>query len=400
MIDVTEADKIISETILERRLIPVPLQKAMGRVLMEDILADNDFPPFDRVMMDGIAIDYSAYEKGKRSFFIENMQPAGMPQMQLSSSENCIEVMTGTILPGNTNVVVPYEQVEIDGDKKTAHVRAESLEVGKNIHRQGTDKSRGDLLIAKGAKIAAPEIAIMASVGKVSVKVTQNPTIAIISTGNELVDIDEQPLPHQIRRSNVYALQAEVNRLGLAADLYHIDDDRDVLLGRLSEVLESHDVLLLSGGVSMGKFDYVPHILQELGVEMKFHKIRQKPGKPFWFGVRGNEKVIFAFPGNPVSTFMCFHRYFVPWFLRQSGLSHSTQEYAVLAEDFNVETPFTFFLQVALFQDEAGTLQARPITGRGSGDHANLLQADGFLQLQKQRHTFSRGEKFPLYRFR
>ena len=400
MIEVSAAVKIINEAQLNLPATTIPLEKAIGRVLRQDIFADTDFPPFDRVMMDGIAIRWSDFEQGLRTYRIEGTQAAGLPQMKLKNDGGCLEVMTGAMMPEGADLVIPYEDIEIDQGKNEATVLISQNAPGKNIHRKGSDKKQGDLLVTSGTLIGTPEIAIAASVGQTKLMVTKNPTIAILATGNELVGIDQKPQPHQIRRSNVYALAAELRRLGLKSDLYHVMDDKENLKLTLIEMLAKHEVILLSGGVSMGKFDFVPEVLESLGVEKKFHRISQKPGKPFFFGVIGQKNVVFAFPGNPVSTFLCFHKYFLPWLKRCLGVKDIIERKAVLSMDFSIKTNLTFFLQVITHIDYDGRLIATPVMGRGSGDHANLLVSNAFLELPAGKNNFKKGEVFNLIPFR
>ncbi len=275
----------------------------------------------------------------------------------------------------------------------------DKIDHGKNIHLKGSDKQKGDELVAEGTLIGTPEIAVAASVGLSELWVTKNPSVAIVSTGNELVEIDATPLPHQIRRSNVYALAAEVQRFGIQPDLFHLYDQKELLQEALGKVLESHNVVLLSGGVSKGKFDFVPEALEALGVRKLFHTIKQKPGKPFWFGAKKGGKVVFAFPGNPVSTFLCYHKYMVPWLKKCLGIHEIKSVNAVLAANFQIKTSFTYFLQVETKVDK-GRILAIPKVGKGSGDHANLLSSDAFLELPGDRVTYKKGEVFPLIPFR
>ena len=274
-----------------------------------------------------------------------------------------------------------------------------SWEKAKNIHRKGNDKKKGDLLISSGKLIGTPEIAVAASVGLLELYVTKNPSVAIISTGNELVEINENPLQHQIRRSNVYAIEAELKQFGIKSDLFHFGDEKEVLKNELEKVLNSHDLIILSG-VSKGKFDFIPGVLEDLGVEQKFHRIKQKPGKPFWFGVKNGKKVVFAFPGNPVSTFLCYHKYLVPWLKQSLGYGKIPSRKAILAEDITIKTKLTYFLQAGTFTDENGKLFAHPIMGKGSGDHANLLSSDAFLELPGEIENYNKGEVYNLISFR
>ena len=400
MIEVSEAVKIINEAQLSLPTTTIPLHKAVGRVLRHDIIADTDFPPFDRVMMDGIAIRWSDFDQGIRTYNIVGTQPAGHPQMKLHNMSGCLEVMTGAMIPEGADLVIPYEDLKIDEEKNTATVLIDQTAPGKNIHKQGSDKKQGDLLVSSGIIIGTPEIAIAAAVGQVELFVTKNPSIAILATGNELIGIEQKPLPHQIRRSNVYALAAELRRMGLKSDVYHVADDKENLTLTLKEMLAEHAVILLSGGVSMGKFDFVPEVLESLGVVKKFHRIRQKPGKPFFFGVIEHQNFVFAFPGNPVSTFLCFYKYFIPWLRKCLGVKDIIERKAVLSTDFSIKTGLTYFLQVKTHIDHDARLIATPVMGRGSGDHANLLISNAFLELPGDLNNFKKGETFNLIPFR
>jgi len=400
MIKVAEAIKIINDTQINLPTVDIPIDEAIGRILREDIVADTDFPPFNRVMMDGIAVKWDDFDRGIRDYMIRGIQAAGSEQISLDEKGTCLEVMTGAVAPEGTGIVIPYEDIKIDKVNQKARVNLDQIAKGKNIHYKGTDKKSGELLIQQGVELGTPEIAIAASVGKTTLKVTENPAIAIISTGNELVDINEKPLPHQVRRSNVYAFQAELKRLGIKADLYHLTDDKDSMLNELAAILDKNQVLLMSGGVSKGKYDFVPEVLEELGVEKRFHRIKQKPGKPLMFGAKEDKNVVFAFPGNPVSTFMCFHKYFLPWLRRSLRLKQAPEYKAVLSDDVSIKTDLTYFLQVRAFINEDGTVMAKPIMGKGSGDHANLLGSNAFLELPANTYLFKRGELFSMIPFR
>ncbi len=400
MIEVSEATKIINDSVLNLSKIKVPLEKALGRVLRQEVFADTDFPPFDRVMMDGIAIKYEDFATGIKTYNISGIQAAGSSKMTLKSSGFCIEIMTGAVAPENADVVIRYEDVVVNQEKGIATIRVNDIKKYNNIHKRGTDKKAGDLLISAGSLIGSPEIAVAASVGLTELSVTKNPSIAIVSTGNELVDIHEVPEFHQIRRSNVYAISAELKQLGIKSEIYHFKDDESKLTTELETLLKTHDIMILSGGVSKGKFDFVPGVLERLGVKKMFHRISQKPGKPFWFGVKEEENIVFAFPGNPVSTFLCYHKYFAPWIKMALGLQPSNVRKAILADDINIKTSLTYFLQVSTSMSDDGRIMAMPNVGRGSGDHANLLTSDAFLELPGEKSEYKKGEVYNLISFR
>ena len=397
MITVQEATRIVLQHILNFEEETVPLYQSNGRILRENLVADRDFPPFDRVSMDGIAICFEAFAAGQRAFPIEGMQAAGAPQQVLTQKNNCLEVMTGAILPQGADTVIRYEDIEIrDGQ---AVVFIEEISHRQNIHGRGTDRLRGDLIVPAGRRISPAETGVAATVGKDELKAVRLPRVAVISTGDELVEVHETPLPHQIRKSNVHTMAAVLANWGIEAQLMHLQDDREEIESTLAGCLKTYDALLLSGGVSMGKFDYVPEALERLGVRQLFHKVSQRPGKPFWFG-KGERTVVFAFPGNPVSSFMCLHRYFQPWLRAGWGLAPFETKYAVLAEDYFFKPDLTYFLQVKLNYREEGMLTARPVTGQGSGDLANLTDTDAFMELPKERQHFKKGEVFPVCTFR
>ena len=389
----------------------VSFLESLGRVLKEDIVADRDFPPFDRVSMDGIAINFEVFDNGQNEFSIENIQAAGAEQLTLNNSQNCLEVMTGAVLPKKTDTVIPYELINIENRKAT--INAETVNQNQNIHKKGLDRKQNDVLITKNTIISAAEIGVLATVGKATVKVAKNPSVMVVSTGDELVEVDQNPLSHQIRKSNVYTLVALLQELKIDAKTAHINDDKAILKERITGFLKEYDVLMFSGAVSKGKFDFLPEILEELGVKKLFHKVKQRPGKPFWFGVTdpfsmsdsggetgmSNKKTIFAFPGNPVSTFVGCLKYFYPWFKKSVGIPHENSNNAILSEDFTFKPELTYFLQVSL-KKENGKLIATPKKGKGSGDLANLADADGFLELPADTTEFKKGEVFPLINYR
>lgn len=395
MVSVSEASSIVLSHLYPSQNESIPVAEVWNHVLAEEIIADRDFPPFDRVAMDGIAVQFDRYQSGQRRFKIAGVAAAGDPQRTLDNNNESFEVMTGSSLPRGTDTVIRYEDVTIDAG--WAEINLPTMDRSQNIHPCGQDAKRGDVLLAPGFVLSPAEIALMATVGKSTVKVRSRPRAAIISTGNELVDIQDKPLPHQIRRSNVYSLQASLASMKCASDLFHLPDDPQVIHRDLKEIINNYDVIILSGGVSKGKFDHVPAALEQLGVVKHFHRVKQKPGKPFWFGTAGS-KALFALPGNPVSTYMCFYRYIQPWLLESMGVA-SPAKRAILAKDFRFETDLTYFLQVKL-ENIDGTLWAHPVPGGGSGDLDNLKDVDGFMELPSDQSAFSRGSVFPVFLFR
>lgn len=373
-----------------------PLQ-AIGRLLAEPLVADRDFPPFDRVAMDGIAIDVDRFKGVGQEFKVEATQAAGSHQLSLLNPMNCIEVMTGAMLPHGTNVVIRYEDLDIKNG--TAKILLDKIDLGMNVHPKAQDAKKDEVLLTSGQKVSAAEVALLATVGKSNIKVFSFPKTAVVSSGDELVDITVTPEPHQIRKSNTYALQAAMKELYWESDAFHLVDRKEKIMLSLRKILNEYDVLILSGGVSKGKFDFIPEVLEELGVQKRFHQVSQRPGKPFWFGTKqDNKKIVFALPGNPVSTFLCFYKYIKPWIMTCCSVDSKSHS-AVLSSDVNFSPPLTYFLQVRTeFQN--GKLLAFPHTGGGSGDFANLKSVDGFLELPSEKATFKAGESYPFISFR
>lgn len=392
MLSTREAVHIIEEDSALLRIEEVSFQDAVGRVLRRPVAADRDLPPFNRVMMDGIAISCQAWIEGIRIFRINGVQGAGMDPLRLEDKNDCIEIMTGAVIAEGCDCVVPYEEVEIDNGR--ASVKSSfNPRPNLNVHQQGSDFIKGDNLIDSGVRLTSREIAVSTSCGKTSLLVTREPRLIIVSTGDELVEVDEEVQPFQIRRSNNYALEAALQGLGFhEIENLHIRDDPVLIEETLAAGLRRADVILLSGGISKGKFDYVPTVLENLGVRKRFHGVRQRPGKPFWYGQGKSGQKVFALPGNPLSTLICFHRYVVPALQRMLGIEQRKELWAVLAESFLVRAPMTVFLPVRVKSEENGILRAQPHPAKNSGDFASIVPTDGFVELPEEKGTqFSEG---------
>lgn len=355
----------------------VELVDSHGRILAETIVADRDFPPFDRSTKDGIAIRFDAINSQNQRFKISGIAQAGSPQLSLNDGSSCIEVMTGAMVPKNADTVVMYEHTS---KNEEAFIINEAVKQGQNIHYQASDVKKGEVLLQPGIKITAAEIGVLATVGKAKVSVKKLPKVAVISTGNELVDVDKTPLPFQIRKSNSYSLVSLLENEKIKGDIHHILDDPSAIKQTLKNLLKDYDVLLLSGGVSKGKYDFLPEAFDSLGVEKVFHKVLQRPGKPFWFGKHESyNTTVFSFPGNPVSTFVNYHLYFKPWLNKTLGTD--TMQFDVfLDEPYSNSTDLTLFVGVEI-KLMMGKLIANTIASTGSGDLLALAKADGFIKV-------------------
>lgn len=393
MLTPAEADAAIAATLAVAATERVALPACVGRVLREPVHAERDAPPFDRVTMDGIAIASAAL--GRRDFRIAGVQAAGQPPLTLPGPADCLEVMTGAMLPAGCDTIVPVERLTVAGG--TATIAADyAPEPGQFVHRQAADAKSGDRLLEPGMRLGAPEIAIAASAGLTGLEVSRQPRIAIISTGDELIEPGQPLAPYQVRRSNAYGLSAALRGAGFrAATDLHLPDDPATLHAALARVLEQHDVLVLSGGVSAGRFDHVPAALGALGVRKVFHHVAQRPGRPMWFGAGGDGTLVFALPGNPVSVLVCLVRYVIPALVRRAGARLPPRAIFRLSRDYAFPAPLSCFLPVSVRYDPDGTHRAEPRPTGGSGDFISLAGTDGFVELPPGPATHPEGLTVP-----
>ena len=400
MLTVAEAERIILEAVAPAAVVELPLEDAYGSVLREPINADRPFPPYDRVAMDGVALALKTWERGVRAFPVAGIQRAGEPACILRDPTHCLEVMTGAVMPVGCDCVVPVEQITRANDVATL---AADVTPGpmQHVHRLGSDRPAGAELLSIGTLLYGPQIAVCATAGRARVRVADSPGIAVISTGDELVPVAATPLPHQIRRSNGSAIRA-----GLAAAGFrkisgaHEPDDPAALEAILSQRLRDCSFMILTGGVSEGRFDHVPGVLRRLGVQEHLHKVAQKPGKPLWFGVGPQGQAVFGLPGNPVSALVCFHRYVLPALWRHLGaglLGSGERPRAVLTEAIKCRKPMTLFQPVRVCEDGSGLRRATPVPMNGSGDLAGLAASDGVIELPDGGRTFAVGEAHPIW---
>lgn len=397
MISFAEAYQVVQDSTRHFGIETIPLAQGIGRILQEDWHGDRELPPYDRITMDGIAIHYDTAIQSDR-FPVAGIVAAGDPQSELFDATQCLEVMTGAVLPRGCDTIIRYEDVDIvDG---VARINA-SYRKGQNIHYQGEDRAKGELLVTKGTLLSASEIGVGASIGKAHIKVSRLPKTIIISTGNELVEVDQQPEAHQIRRSNVYRLQAGLQSLNVPVSTAHLIDNEEVVFEKLQKYLRDFDVLILSGGVSKGKFDFLPTALDRLGATKLFHRVAQRPGKPFWFGHHSElEATIFALPGNPVSSFMCSQVYLLDWMRTSLGERIPDRPCGILQSDVEFKPDLTYFLEVKISYDKNGRILAHPKKGHGSGDLANLLHGDAFIRLERGQTQFAAGTVHELFFYR
>lgn len=389
---------------IDARLAPLPaelrpLNECVGRILREDIYAERDNPPFDRVCMDGIAIRSEDFGRGLRRFTLEASQAAGAPPLTLANSGGAIEVMTGAMLPRGSNCVIPVEEYN-ESAGLISLSDGVSGEAYRNVQRRGADSQPGVPLLRAGALLGPPEMGVLASAGRDRVSVSRQPTFMVISTGDELIEPGQPIEEHQVRRSNAYAVMGGLLRHGFTAvSNDHITDEEGLMRARLAQHLATHDVLVLSGGVSKGKFDLVPKVLKILGVEEVFYQVAQRPGMPMWFGIGPRGQAVFGLPGNPVATLTCLMRYVVPAVDQAMSAHPRASEQIALASPIKRGRPIAAFVPVSIQFEPGGKRSALPRIPNGSGDFLALAGTDGFVELPPQDSAYPTGFVANFYRW-
>lgn len=278
----------------------VPFTEADGRVIAEDVFSDIDMPPFNRAAVDGYACRTSDL---KNDMEVIEVIPAGKQPAHRPGRNQCSKIMTGAIVPEGCDIIIMVEDSEVLPDGR---VRFSARSMKSNISTKSEDVKAGDIVIGKGKYLRPQDIAVIASVGHVNVVVSKKPQIGIISTGDELVEPSVKPYLSQIRNSNSYQLLSQVNRAGGQAKYYGIAPDTgNIIFDLVTKAISENDIVLLTGGVSMGDFDFVPSFLAKAGVKILFDKVNVQPGKPTTFGIH-SKALVFGLPGNPVSSFIQF----------------------------------------------------------------------------------------------
>ena len=374
----------------------VPLAAAAGRVLAECVKADRDFPPFQRAARDGYAVRAADVERTPVTLhLIAEIRAGGTDPGITVGPGQCAEIMTGAPLPAGADAVVMVEYTS--RNKEEVEVRR-SVNAGENFVPTGAEGNRGDILLEQGARLTPSAIAVAAACGRHEIKVFSRPRVAILSTGDEIVDVAAEPGPNQIRNSNAYSLAAQVERAGGEAIILPIAPDEEQQLRKLVENGLASDLLLICGGVSMGKYDLVEQVLRELGAEFFFTGAQIQPGKPIVFGAAPARKgakptYFFGLPGNPVSTMVCFEL-----FARAmvGGLGGASPRALLFAQarvkaDVRTKAGLTRFLPAYLSGGHA-----RPevvlVKWQGSGDMAANARANCYLVVPADRPEIKSGE--------
>lgn len=382
MIDFAEAvETMLSQTFrlpAER----LPLDDAVGLVLAEDVASDVDMPPFDKSAMDGFAVIAADLAEAPRALRVTQEVAAGAVPTRAVVSGECARIMTGAPVPEGADTVVMVEETEPGPGEDQVTFR-EPVRKGRNICWQAEDVKAGDVVLRTGHAIRAPEVAVLAACGCAEVPVVRKPSVAVLSTGTEVVPIDRVPEAGQIRDGNSHYVAARLARLGIAVTPLGVAPDEPAALrDALAQGVE-HDVLAVSGGVSMGSYDLVPGLLRELGTELFFEKVAMKPGKPTVFGRRG-QSVVFGLPGNPVSVLVATELFLVPALKTMMGFAdvHPVRRQATLAEGVKHRPGRVAHVPGRLEEGEGGwTVQ--PLAYHGSAHIHSLSQANALIVIPR-----------------
>ena len=397
MIDFRLAQKIILDQARSFGKETVPLEEAFGRVLAEPILADRDYPPFNRATMDGYAVRHSDLEQGIREFSIAETLFAGDLSVRPIGSGECYKIMTGAAVPADADMVIRREDVTETEEQIRINAPAPgSWRPFLNISRQGEDLSSGAIVIDKPCRCEPAIMGLLATLGQSMVTVARLPRVALLTTGNEVVAAGAPVSPVQIRNSNRWLLEAALKKSGVGIASYgHAPDDPEFLRKALATVLSS-DILIVTGGVSAGDADYVPGTLEGLGAKKLFHKIAIRPGKPVWCGLTPSGGIIFALPGNPFSCLVGFALLIVPYLHGCLGLEPPQPLGLTMGTARTRRTPLDEFFPVRW---EGSPARLIPVAFNGSGDIRLGRQADALALHPAGSGDLAEGTEVSCYSF-
>ncbi len=401
MISVEEALERIQQHATPRASRLMQATESLGCVLAADIQSDVDSPPHDKALMDGYAVVATDIEPGVELSIREEVTAGDVPTKRVAPG-TATRIMTGAPIPDGADAVVMVERTElIGGDESVVRINSDNVKSGQNIMPRGQSIRSGDVVLRTGRTIRPIEMGVLAECGATEISVYPRPSVAILSTGNELVAPDTRPKAGQIRNSNGPMLEALAQRAGgTAVNLGVGRDERDDLEQLVRSGLRE-DVLVLSGGVSAGVLDLVPEVLAANGVEQVFHKVHLKPGKPVWFGIKSDakgDKLVFGLPGNPVSSLVCFELFVRPALGSLAGQDFSSIERrtAHLATRHSRYSDRPTYFPARLFEC-AGQLQVEPLAWKGSADLRTLADANCLALFPPSDSAFAEGDAIEVF---
>lgn len=380
MISVADAIRIVESHTSRLGVEAIELTKARRRILAEDIIADTDLPPFDRAQMDGYAVRAADVTEVPATLHVIGESAAGAGWHHEMNAGQAVRIMTGAPVPAGADSV---QQVELTREHNSMVEVLEPVNPGRSIVRRASEIKSGETVLRAGEEINAESVATLASFGYAKVSVGRKPRVAVMATGSELVDVDQRPGQDQIRDSNNYtiAAYAEMSN-GIVERLPLAGDDTDELKRQMAQAAEGADVLITSGGVSMGVYDFTKTALRELGAEIFFERVALRPGKPTVFGKLG-QTLVFGLPGNPVSVSVTFNLFVRPALRWMQGATHASlpHESAVLSRDVKSSTDRESYIPAVLRTDEKGTVLAEPLKWGGSSDFVSFSRATALINL-------------------
>lgn len=396
MIDVSDAYRILFDHITTLPAVELPLGEALYRTLASSICCDTDHPPFDRSVMDGYAVRAADVEKTPATLKVAGQLAAGATTDHTLSSGEALQINTGAVIPSGADAVVRVEDTQADESSGLVIIQ-KSVKEGNFITPRATYSRAGDELLHAGTLLTPAQIGVVASAGLPMVSVYRQPVVAVVSTGDELVDIDQQPKAAQIRNSNQYQLESLIRSAHAQPAVVGIArDDRSELKKKILEGLQ-YDVLCITGGVSMGVFDYVPEVLESCGATFHFKKLAIKPGRPVHFATTCDGTLIFALPGNPVSAWICFELLVRPAIYALQGRSGCVPcvFHATLDGQISATRDRQTYIPALASVNERGQWTVKPVSWHGSGDalglgHANaMIVRDAYAEAAQPEATVS-----------
>jgi molybdopterin molybdotransferase len=390
LLNVAEAKKIVLEHAGSLSPMKLSLSGAAGSTLAEDVYASTDIPAFPQSSMDGYAFSFSDWQKNKK-LKITGEVAAGSNETFTLVSGNAVRIFTGAAVPSGADTIVMQEKIKaINGE---LIIEDESIQVGNSVRAKGSEIKAGALASQKGSVLSPAAIGFLAGIGITDVKIYPNPSISIIITGNELQQ-PGKPLKYgQVYESNSFALKAVLKQLHISnIEVFYAADKPEIVTGILEKALRQSDVVLLTGGISVGDYDFVLQAANECGIEKLFHKVKQRPGKPLYFGKKNNQ-LVFGLPGNPSSVLTCFYQYVIPALEKLSSREKILQTVrAPLSKPFQKNTGLTHFLK-GIYNGKT----AMPLEAQESYRLSSFATANCLIQIDEEITSLKEGEWVDVY---
>ena len=391
MISVSEALDTIAENSIAIKTQRVLLNDSIGFFLAEDIYSDRNYPPFNRSAMDGYAINTADWKAKDDIFHASETLLAGDFLARPLSPKEAIRIMTGAPVPKGANAVIKIEDCILHSNKHVAF-NLENIVEWQNVAKEAEDTKAGELVIPKGVQITSSMIPLLSSIGATEPLVVSPLRVSIICTGNEIVEINQKPLPHQIRNSNLSSIKAFLQNYHITDINYQAVSDNAKKIETTLYSMLSKDMIIITGGVSMGDTDYVPDVLSKIGVQNKFYKVKVKPGKPIWFGMYHNKIPIFALPGNPMSVQVGLKIFVESLLLRYfSGRYAPFRPILKMGATKLKKHSFTEYFPVSVAINE-GLIKAYPIVHNGSGDIRSMTFSHGLCMMDEEKKVLQEGD--------